>query len=293
MQSVPRREQGSWSERWLRHRHARRLLVPLLIVAVVLMSSTTSLYLAVDPEGADAADIAVETPQSYRWSPMPGLSVSASKGRTLAGGPVFFELPPPLTLRVIDPEGSRVVERKSSVRPRPWRSVSLTTRDIEQQELRVVRLAPRSNLVSLLAAPGDASPNKVYSLSVAIDDQRPVEITDLRQGIVLLGAPEAVLRARLSRETIDERREALAGCVPVFMRTPQNVERMMTVWQPEMDNRRQFLATPVLGAAQSLRIEIFETGATRALMASRTVEAQELAPDRINTICLSRRPDAP
>ncbi len=87
-------EQGSLVDRWLRHRRASKVLVPLLVAALLLFASTSSIYLRHDDDAVELARLALETSRGYRFDAVPELATSIEDGRTLAGGPLLLRLPP-------------------------------------------------------------------------------------------------------------------------------------------------------------------------------------------------------
>ena len=112
-------EQGSFVDRWLRHRRAPTVLVPALVAALLLFGSTSSIYLRHDDDSVDKVRLALDTSDGYRFDALPELVTSVEDDRTLAGGPLLLRLPPRrLLVRVERPAGwnSEVAE----VSPRPW-----------------------------------------------------------------------------------------------------------------------------------------------------------------------------
>jgi hypothetical protein len=278
-------EQGSFVDRWLRHRRAPTVLVPVLIAALLLFGSTSSIYLRHDDDSVDQVQLALETSDGYRFDVLPELVTSVEDDRTLAGGPLLLRLPPRrLLVHVEQPAGwdSQV----AAVSPRPWRRVQLlVSRDLVKTELRILRLAPNNTLAFWPAAPGDEAPSKTFALTVTIGDRR-YTLEDFRQGVVYLGGPPEVLTSAIAGETIDQRRESLRRCL--FPPGVADAE-MMGLWGPEVGSRRQLLETPILTGDETLVIEVVET-VTSTLWSKKTVSAAELETDTVNTVCLGRRP---
>ena len=276
-------EQGSIVDRWLRHRRASTVLVPVLVAALLLFGSTSSVYLNHDDASVDQVRLALETTDGYRYDALPELATSLEDDHPLAGGPLLLRLPPQqLLVRVERPAGWN--SEVAAISPRPWRRVQLlVSRDLERTERRVIRLAPNNTLAFWPAAPGDESPNKSFALTITIGD-RSYTLDDYRQGVVYLGGPREVLASAIATETIDQRRESLRKCL-----FPPGVAdaQMMDIWGPEVEGRRHVLETPILTGAETLVVEVVET-ATSTVWSSKTVAVAKLKTDAVNTVCLGR-----
>jgi len=277
-------EQGTIVDRWLRHRRASIVLVPVLVAALLLFGSTSSVYLNHDDASVDQVRLALETTDGYRYDALPELATSLEDDHVLAGGPLLLRLPPQqLLVRVERPAGWN--SEVAAVSPRPWRRVQLlVSRDLEKTELRVIRLAPNNTLASYPAPPGDETPKISSTLTVTIGD-RSYTLDDYRQGVVYLGGPREVLTSAIAGETIDQRRESLRRCL-----FPPGVAdaQMMEIWGPEVESRRHVLETPILAGDETLVVEVVET-ATSIVWSKKTVSVAELKTDTINTVCLGKR----
>lgn len=276
-------ERGSVADRWLRHRRAATVLVPVLVAALLLFVSTSSIYLSHDNNSVAEVRMALKTSEGYPFDAMPVLATSVEDDRTLAGGPLLLRLPPRrLTVSVERPGGWET--RVAEISPRPWRREQLlVSRDLVKAELRVLRLAPNNTLAFWPAAPGDQSPSKHFTLTVTIGDHS-YTLDDFRQGVVYLGGPREVLASAIAGETIDQRRDSLRKCL-----FPAGVadDQVMSIWGPEDDDRRQFLETPILAGDESLVVKLVET-TPPTVWSTRTVSAAELKTDTIVTVCLGR-----
>lgn len=276
-------ERGSIVDRWLRHKRTATVLVPLLVAALLLFASTSSIYLNHDDSSVDEVRMALTTSEGYPFDAIPVLATSVEDNHTLAGGPLLFRLPPRrLYVSVERPAGWKA--RMAKLAPRPWRREQLlVSRDLDKAVLRVIRLAPNNTLAFWPAAPGADDPGKHFALTVTIDDHR-YTIDDFRQGVVYLGGPREVLASAIAGETIDQRRESLRKCL-----FPPRVadDAMMAIWGPEDDDRRHFLETPILAGDETLVVEVVET-TTSAVWSTKTVSAAALKTDTIDTVCLGR-----
>ncbi len=242
-------EKGSILERWLRHRHAKGVLISLLVSSALLFSTTGSIYLSDDDLSGDSVKLAVQTSADTPFSSLPELSTSDADGK-LGGGP-FFLFPPPaeLKLRLDKPIGWSLKEDQP-IRPRPWRSVKLSVmEDIEAVELRALRLAPGNGLMSFLPAKGQQI-EKTYQIRITIDE-KPYMVDDFRQGVVWLGGPIALLQDRIDNEPESDRNARLEKCL-----TPAGESRddMIDKWNANVE----VLETEFIKSSDTLTIEVID-----------------------------------
>jgi len=271
-------EKGSILERWLRHRRAKGVLISLLVSSALLFSTTGSIYLSDDDLSGDSVKVAVQTSAGTPFPPLPGLSTSETGGK-LGGGP-FFLFPPPgeLKLQLDEPIGWSLKE-DLPIRPRPWRSVKLSVlQDIEVVELRALRLVPPSTLIQILPSK-DQQTERTVELHIIIDG-KPYIVPDLRQGVVLLGGPEALLRNLINRESDEHRNAGLRKCL-----TSQGSENQMKAkWNANIE----VMETDFIKPGDSVTFKVIDLFGSE-LSFENTIPAGKLLAGTIVTECLERQ----
>lgn len=271
-------EKGSVVERGLRNRHAKGVLLSFFIAAVVLFFTTSSIYLTHDGDSTEAVNLSVETTSGLSFPPIPALATSPSEGRTLAGGPMFL-FPPPgeLLLRVDQPVGW-ALPGSNVIKPRPWTRVNLrVSRDLEKLDLRVLRLTPNSTLMSLLPEQLQAMPGRTYQLRVTVGGQ-VFTVDDLRQGVVVVGGPEELLKKLIDQESASDRQAGLEDCL-MFSGVSRN--EMMSKWK----SGEKLLPSPIFGADETIVVEVQDLNSMR-IWSKTAIQVASLSTGNINTQCL-------
>jgi hypothetical protein len=271
-------ERGSIIERWLRHRRAKGVLISLLVASALLFSTTGSIYLSDDSLSGNSVKLSVQTSAETPFPPLPELTTSESGGK-LGGGP-FFLFPPPgeLKLELVEPTVWSLKEDKS-IRPRPWRSVKLSvTEDFEAVELRALRLAPPSSLIQLLP-PKDQQTEKTVELRISIGG-KPYIVPDLRQGVVLLGGPEALLRDLINKESDNHRNAGLRKCLT----NPGSESQMKSKWSANIE----ILKTDFIKPGETVTFEVIDL-IQPELSFSGSISTGKFLAGSIITECLERQ----
>ena len=268
-------EKGSRLERWLRHRYAKGALTALLVASVLLFSTTSSIYLEDKTGQGNAVRLSVLTNENLPFSPRHEL-VTSTEGGTLDGGPIFL-FPPPdeLRLHLDQPVGWSLAD-SNPIRPRPWRSVKLLVSEITKKvELRALRLAPGEFRMQFLPAKGQQA-EKTMKLRITIDGKQYI-VPDLRQGMVLLGGPEALLRDLVNKESDGQRNAGLRKCL-----TGSGSEsEMKAKWHANIE----VLETDFIKPGDTVTIEVIDL-LQPEFSATISIPAGELLAGFIGTECL-------
>lgn len=270
-------EKSSLIERWLRHRHAKGVLVSLLIAAAILFSTTSSIYLTDDGQSDQEVKLLVQAGKDTSFPPLSELSTSRAKNKKLDGGPIF-RFPPPaqLHLQIEQPAGWSL-RKHDVVQPRPWRRVNLlVSRDFEKLELRVLRLAPSNMLMQSLPVSGQQT-DKTHQLRVTIDGE-PYMIDDFRQGVVWVGGPTALLQKLISDELPSDRKAFLETCL---FSSGESKHEMMKKWNSNV----RTLDTPIIKSSDTVTIEVIDLVIPQ-LSTKKTFEPGTLSAETIKTECL-------
>jgi hypothetical protein len=262
-------------ERWLRHRHAKGVLISSLVATVLLFSITNSIYLDDNRPSGGTVRVAVETNGETPFPSLPELTTSDSEGK-LGGGP-FFLFPPPATLRfqLKEPMGWNLKE-DGPIRPRPWRSVKLSVlEDFETVQIRVLRLVPGSALMSFLPAKGQQI-EKTYQVRVTINGKSYM-VDDFRKGVIWLGGPAVLLKDRIDKEPESDRNARLEAC----MVSSESSSDTMEKWNANV----QVLETDIIKSSDSVTIEVIDLQIPD-LSSIMTLPAGALSVGTIKTQCL-------
>jgi hypothetical protein len=283
-------EQDSLIERLMRYRHTRKILWVSCAALLGLWATTNSVYFILDHEDMESVNISVWTSEDETWKEFPQLLMTRADGRTLAGGPVLFRLPPGhLFLRVEDPVGWRVRDELETIQPRPWKSINLNASgDLQIENTYPIRLVFRNNLHQLFSRPGNRDSTTSYQLEISYGEEKQDLPYELGKGVVYFGAQMQVLKRQLDSETIDQRRAELEKCLP----PGADAVAMMQQWGPEDENRRHFVEVPKLKEKKPVKVKVFETvqGEPPRLVADKTLKPEKLQANQLNLFCLSKRP---
>lgn len=222
MTTMTGREQSSWSERLLGHRFARRILASLFFVAIGLAVTTHSIYMA-NPPGTDPIIVNVfksNNDGSDSFGALPVLS--RDENGTRFGGPVFFQFNRQLKLE-IETAGWQFDEASSNVEVDSgklssasahlafWKSINFS---VKEKELKVIRLVPDHNLVSLMPDHYDPNPEPLVRLTLTVGEKVKY-IEDFREGVVWVGAPMIRLVRKVTVASESDLKTTLISCLDV------------------------------------------------------------------------------
>lgn len=268
-----KREKQSFVERLLRHRHAKAALISLLVTSILLVSTTSSIYLTNDGPSGETIKVSVQTADGLDFSPRHELMTSVTKGQ-LDGG-LLFLIPPPgeLKFRLEQPVGWSLKANKSG-RLWPWRSVHLlVSRDFEpgaEPEPGILRLVPRSTLMQFLPNNGGGMN---YKLQVKINGVTFI-VPNLQKGMVWLGGSVARLNEFIADEKPSDRETSLKKCL-ISGESPNS---MMDLW----GSKNILLETPIIKKDDTVSIEVIGP----VLPSKITLPAEKILDGKINTECL-------
>lgn len=234
-------EKSSWSERLLRHRFARGILFLFFCVVLVLTLTTHSIYMSTPP-GKDPVAVGlfeVKDGEYVKYSAIPRLF--RDENGTVLGGPVFFQRTRPLQLKLetygweFDKDNFK--ENDSIKVPSDkWKATSLvfwrsTNFLLTEKELKLVRLAPKPNLLSYVPDKFKTDPKIVVEVKVTVGNQEKI-IPDFKHGVIWVGAPLVGLERFVSHASQTDLFTSLETCLMRKM-TEVNVRKTMAKWNSE------------------------------------------------------------
>ena len=289
---VQHQEQDSWAERLLRHSYTRRVLATLCVLAVGLVTTTSSIYLT-NPGGETQTRIDVyETTQSpgrLRWSKYRELATT--EGNRLAGGAALFEWPfRELELVVEDPGGWKLTGAKElenrleggvyRVRTYPFKSVNLA---LVRLPRRIFRLVPTNNLFNELLEDTTDHPAQ-HELIVKQGAKILLRIDNYRQSVVWVGEGEGsggYIKTRAESESPSDAKTELESCI-----TGSDRDEMIDSLKL---NTRHLPTTIKIQPVGDIKIEVIDKS-TEEVYAEKTLSPGELSPEIVETYCLDLKP---
>ena len=305
-------EQVSWFETYLRHPSAPAVLGSYLVVSLVLLFTTYSMYLTVDatdPNTLGVYEIAVTLPGSEdkAWRKFPNLSTDLSMGKTQDGGFVLFQFfPPELDLNVSRPYGLELDSNSgNSYKFKFFRNQSIKLEAPSafiDDGSRPMRLILRTSLQNNLTKPG-SNCNEYRECSeiwIKIDDN--IIKHPLHQGIIYFGTHQSILEEKLNAEWEYERSEGFRLCMAANERDDKSLGEAMDVWKPNSRAFQQFIPDAILGKEATVTVEIWDylledDGSknyakkpidlnARIAGEDAALEYEQFKQDRFNNICM-------
>jgi hypothetical protein len=266
---------SSLSQKLLGSRGATEYLLFGIVLFLILVGTTSSVYVVYEGAGPGQSQFSVATLR--QGNPYLEPLTVRSHDRT-AGRPFFLGLrAKDLEFRVTDPPGYDPIYRKL----RPWGAVRIQVpEDFTKTKQTVLRLVPGFGLWNVVPKEEDDPPVK-YKAIVQIGDQS-VTLDDFRWRTVYTGVPEESLEwIRRGQDDEAFRRVLLEYLTKVGVR-PERQQAFLVRWGAEpvrIPSRKAEIGEPV-------RIDVYRSEASGDSLILTTVATVEERADRIQTIIL-------
>ena len=131
--------------------------------------------------------------------------------------------------------------------------------------------------MSLLPEQLQAMPGRTYQLRVTVGGQ-VFTVDDLRQGVVVVGGPEELLKKLIDQESASDRQAGLEDCL-MFSGVSRN--EMMSKWK----SGEKLLPSPIFGADETIVVEVQDLNSMR-IWSKTAIQVASLSTGNINTQCL-------
>jgi hypothetical protein len=111
---------------------------------------------------------------------------------------------------------------------------------------------PGFALLNRLSAPADGPPRRGFRLEARLDGGRTETVTDLRRGVVYLGAGAAVLEARRSELAAELAEADMTDCL-LGIEDSEGLEQIRSLWQ---ENEPELLDSDELAPGMHVMVEV-------------------------------------
>lgn len=262
-------------EKLLRRPRAGTVLAVTLLAASALLSTTRSLYLSASD---DSVQIEVEARIGSGGESDGVYSLTVENEDRVAGNPSFLNFPPDKTVSLTAVQPPDFVVREPVQKWRAWRRIQLSfPEDFLPKDLRLLRVVADSALLSLIPPPNRDDIGASYSLHGRVGEHAFGPI-DFRQGLVYIGASEAVLRARVAAESNDALNASLTRC----LLPGSDLDGVLPVWRASTT----FVATPELRPQDDIEIVVTNNATNTVVSSTLIAQVADLSVDVINPLCL-------
>jgi hypothetical protein len=295
-------QRESWLDRYLNHVLAPWVSWSALLVSLILLLTTNSLYMTFDSEDGNERDVyqlinVTVDKGGEPWRKIPELTIDLEKGKTLNGGFALFQpWSNQLILRSRRPFGKTLKADFKTLQYEFWKkSFKLNAPEVFQQDdSRVIRLALDVGLYQFLSHPAEninaeninekCQENKKYKIKISFGGIVQGYFCDPRRGAYYFGAEDEIIDDLLNEESSSDRRETLRITCAEDL-PDRDFNKMMAAWNFEDDLYKHKAKPPmILDSKHDVLVEFFDENDNRLAFKEKTYNS--LKDDRINHICL-------